>query len=149
MALTDIAIRNAKAGKSLRKLSVGGGLQLWINVSGSKLWYLAYRFAAKQKKLSIGPYPEIGLAEAREKRLTARKQLVAGIDPGQQKRLAKMASIQNSANTFEAIAAELLEKKKREGKASNTIGKREWLYGLASEAFRTRSCRHLADSQTQ
>lgn len=138
MALTDLAIRKAKAGISVQKLTDGDGLQLWITPQGSKLWRLAYRFAGKQKKLSIGSYPEVSLADARESRTAARKQLSAGIDPGQQKRLDKLAAVQSVANTFEAIAAELLDKKKREGKASNTIGKREWIYGLASEVFKQR-----------
>lgn len=138
MALSDLAIRKAKPGESVQKLTDGDGLQLWVTPKGSKLWRFAYRFAGKQKKLSIGAYPEISLADAREARNAARKQLAAGIDPGQEKRLAKLATFQSVANTFEAIAAELLEKKKREGKASNTIGKREWIYGLASEAFRKR-----------
>ena len=61
---------------------------------------------------------------------------MASIDPSQQKRLEKLAVIRNNANTFEAVATELLEKKRREGKASNRIGKRQWLFGLASAQFR-------------
>jgi Arm DNA-binding domain len=64
--LTDSAIRAAKpkTGQTV-KLSDGGGLQLWVQPSGSKLWNLAYRFAGKQRKLAIGSYPGIGLKEAR------------------------------------------------------------------------------------
>ena len=135
MALTDTAIRNAKPKHSMHKLSDGGGLQLWITPNGSKLWRLAYRFGEKQKKLSIGPYPAISLAKARDERETAKVLLAAGIDPGQQKKLDALASTASQANTFEIIAAELLAKKRKEGKASNTIGKREWLYSLAGDAF--------------
>ena len=138
MPLTDTAIRNAKPAESTRKLSDGGGLQLWITPKGSKLWYLAYRILGKQKKLAIGPYPEVGLADAREKRLNAKKQILAGIDPSQHKKREKANTVIRNANTFELIAAELLDKKRREGKASNTIGKRAWLYGLAGHAFRNR-----------
>ena len=42
--LTDVAIRKARSGERLAKLSDGGGLQLWLTPSGGKLWYLAYRF---------------------------------------------------------------------------------------------------------
>jgi integrase len=135
MPLTDTAIRNAKAQSVVQKLSDGGGLQLWINPNGSKLWCLAYRFAEKQKKLSIGAYPAISLSAARDEREASKSLLASGIDPGQQKRLNQLALAANRANTFELIAAELLAKKRREGKASNTIGKREWLYSLAGEAF--------------
>jgi hypothetical protein len=67
--LTDSAIRAAKpkTGKTV-KLSDGGGLQLWVQPSGSKLWNLAYRFAGKQRKFAIGSYPGTGLKEARAKR---------------------------------------------------------------------------------
>jgi hypothetical protein len=66
MPLTDVKIRTAVAvvAKTV-KLSDGGGLQLWITGSGSKLWYLAYRFGGKQRKLAIGPYPRVGLKDAR------------------------------------------------------------------------------------
>jgi integrase len=139
MALTDTAIRNAKPKESILKLSDGGGLQLWITPNGSKLWRLAYRFAEKQKKLSIGPYPAISLAKARDEREGAKALLASGIDPGQQKKLDVLASTASQANTFEIIAAELLAKKRKEGKASNTIGKREWLYSLAGDAFAKRA----------
>jgi hypothetical protein len=58
MPLTDIAIRTAKpdTGRTL-KLWDGGGLQLWINPAGAKLWNLAFRFDGKQRKLAIGPFP--------------------------------------------------------------------------------------------
>ncbi len=140
MPLTDTAAKNAKAGQTIKKLSDGGGLQLWIMPSGSKLWCLAYRDqAGKQQKLSFGPYPDISLVDARAKRSEARRLLALGIDPrqhaNQEKANKAIAEAIAKANTFEALASELLARKKREGKASNTIGKREWLYGLAGEAF--------------
>eukprot|EP01036_Dinobryon_divergens_P002778 gene2778-3652_t len=64
MPLTDTTIRNAKPSAAVVKLSDGAGLQLWIMPTGAKLWRLAYRFGGKQKKLSIGPYPEIDLRSA-------------------------------------------------------------------------------------
>jgi hypothetical protein len=127
--------QDAKAQESLQKLSDGEGLQLWVSPKGSKLWCFAYRFAGKQKKLSIGAYPSIPLVKAREARKAAKELLASGIDPGQQKKLNVLASTASQANTFELIAAELLAKKRKEGKASNTIGKREWLYSLAGDAF--------------
>jgi integrase len=140
MSLSDLAIRQAKEGPKLRKLSDGGGLQLWIKPNGSKLWCLAYRGTdGKQKKYSIGPYPTVTLQEARNKREEAKRLLLAGLDPVTHNRTEKankaIAEANNAANTFAAIAAELLDKKRREGKAPNTIGKREWLYSLAGEAF--------------
>jgi integrase len=78
---------------------------------------LAYRFAGNQRKLAIGSYPGIGLKEARAKREEAKKLLASGFDPSQQKRLVKLASESQRADTFEAISREVLEKKRgREGR---------------------------------
>jgi integrase len=102
--LTDSAIRAAKSktGQTV-KLSDGGGLQLWVQPSGSKLWNLAYRFAGKQRKLAIGSYPGIGLKEARAKREEAKKLLTSGFDPSQQKRLAKLTSESQKADPTSAL----------------------------------------------
>ncbi len=135
MPLSDVAIRSAKASASIQKLSDGGGLQLWIMPNGSKLWRLAYRFAGKQKKLAIGAYPAIGLAAAREKRSEAKAHLAANRDPSIQKQKEKALALEAQGHTFAKVAAELLDRKRREGKAVNTIGKLEWLHGLANDAI--------------
>jgi integrase len=139
MPLTDTAIRAAKAqaGRTL-KLSDGGGLQLWVAPTGSKLWKLAYRFAGKQLKLSLGLYPAVGLKDARAQRDAAKRLLASGVDPGQQKKAAALVKANAEANTFDAIAAELLDKKRREAKAERTLGKLEWLLSLASPAIGSR-----------
>ncbi len=131
MPLTDMEIRTAKPGARLAKLSDGGGLQLWITPDGAKRWRFAYRLAGIQKVLAIGVYPATGLREAREAREVAKRLLIDGQDPALVKRLAKTAKAAASGNTFEAVAGELLEKKRREGKAEKTIAKLEWLLGLA------------------
>jgi hypothetical protein len=116
MPLTEARIRNAKPGTKVSKLSDGGGLQLWVYPDGAKRWRLAYRFNGAQKTLAIGVYPAIGLKESREAARDAKRLLADGQDPSLEKKLTKVARIAASANTFDAIAAELLEKKRREGK---------------------------------
>ncbi len=139
MPLTDIAIRNAKPeSERTLKLSDGGGLQLWIKPTGAKLWNLAYRFDGKQRKLAIGPYPAISLKEARDRREAAKRLLIDGLDPSQQKKVDRLASQALKASTFEAISRELIEKKRREGKAETTLDKVEWLIGLALPALGAR-----------
>ena len=139
MPLSDTAIRVAKAHPNCTtKLSDGGGLQLWVQPTGAKLWNLAYRFAGKQRKLAIGPYPAISLKDARDRRDVAKRQLIDGIDPSQQKRVEMLASANQKANTFEAISQELLDKKRREGKAEATLAKVEWLIALAMPDLGTR-----------
>lgn len=131
MPLTDMQIRTAKPGARVVKLSDGGGLQLWIMPDGAKRWRLAYRLAGAQKTLAVGVYPATGLREAREAREEAKRLLGEGQDPALVKRLAKAAKASASANTFDAIAGELLDKKRREAKADRTLGKLEWLLSLA------------------
>ncbi|UZF93172.1 tyrosine-type recombinase/integrase [Bosea sp. NBC_00550] len=138
MPLTDTSIRNAKPSTSTVKLSDGAGLQLWVTPKGAKLWCLAYRFGGKQKKLSIGAYPEIDLRGARARREEAREQLRAGLDPSAEKRLHRLTRETSRATTFGLIADELLVKKEKEGKAPATMEKKRWLLSLARPLIGTR-----------
>ncbi|MCW2314892.1 integrase [Rhodoblastus acidophilus] len=131
MALTEMEVRNAKAESGPRKLFDGGGLYLRVDSKGSKLWRLAYRFGGKERTLSFGGYPEVSLKAARTKRDEAKAQLSEGIDPNQAKRSARALAVVATANTFDAITKEVLDKKRREGKAETTMGKLEWIFGLA------------------
>lgn len=130
MALSDIACRTAKARGALYKLSDGGGLQLWVQPNGAKLWRFAYRFGGKQKLLAIGAYPVISLADARQVRDDAKRTLALGGDPSQVKRAAKAAQA-SGETTFRAIAGEYVAKLKREGRADTTISKIEWMLSFA------------------
>lgn len=111
MPLSDTAIRNAKPGAKPVKLADGGGMYLLLNPNGSKWWRLKYRFAKKEKLLSLGTYPETGLKEARQKRDEARRLLAAGIDPGVQRKAQKAAGVDRAANSFEAVGREWHSKK--------------------------------------
>lgn len=131
MPLTDIAIRNAKPRERTVKLSDGGGLQLWVEPKGAKLWRLAYRFDGKQKKLAIGPYPAVDLRAARARREEAKNLLRDGKDPAAEKKLEKLTGKANREATFAVVAAELREKKAASGKAETTLDKFDWHIGLA------------------
>lgn len=131
MALTDREIRKVQPGAALAKFSDGGGLQLWVMPDGAKRWRLAYRHNGKQKTLAIGVYPAISLREARDARDDARRLLSLGQDPSLVRKLDKAAKAKASANTFNALADELLEKKRVEGKGERTLDKVEWLLNLA------------------
>ena len=131
MPLSDAAIRSAKPKEKPYKLSDGGGLYLLVNPNGSRLWRLKYRVATKERLLSIGAYPTISLAKAREKRDDAKTSLADGLDPSSLKRQKKLTASILGANTFKALAEELIEKAKREGRAPITIAKTEWLLGMA------------------
>jgi hypothetical protein len=66
--LTDTECRNLKSQVKPLKKSDGGGLYLLVKPSGSKHWYMGYRFGGRQRKLSFGPYPVVTLVGARDKR---------------------------------------------------------------------------------
>jgi hypothetical protein len=85
MALTDVAIRGAKAKDKPYKLGDADGLFLLVQHSGGKLWRFKYRWLGKEKKLTIGKYPEVSLSEARKRRDEARKLLAAGKNPGKRR----------------------------------------------------------------
>lgn len=106
MALSDTAIRKAPLPDKPRKLTDGGGLYLLLNPNGSKWWRFKYRYGGKEKLLSLGTYPDTGLADAREKRDAARKQLAAGVDPGAHRKAEKAAGEERAANSFEVVARE-------------------------------------------
>ena len=80
--LTDIRVSKAKSQKKQVTLFDGGGLFLLITPSGGKLWRFKYRFDGREKLLALGAYPEICLADARQRRDEARRQVAHGIDPG-------------------------------------------------------------------
>lgn len=108
--LTDTAIRKAKPADKTRRMFDGGGLYLEVAPSGGKWWRLKYRFGGKEKRLALGTYPETSLADARERRATARQQLAAGIDPSEQRKAEKAAGVERAANSFETVAREWLAK---------------------------------------
>ena len=78
--LNDKATAAAQPKEKQYKLSDGDGLSLIVQPNGKKLWWFRYRFASKEKTLSIGIYPVVGLKNAREWALEARKLLAAGLD---------------------------------------------------------------------
>ncbi|MGB7076034.1 MAG: Arm DNA-binding domain-containing protein, partial [Xanthobacteraceae bacterium] len=126
MALTSLAVENAKPKKKRYTLADGNGLHLLVTTTGGKLWRLRYRFGAKANMLSFGSFPAVSLASARAKRDGARKLLAAGSDPSRQKKLDKIAAANEAKNTFGAIAEEHLGNLVDSGTAESTMTKNRW-----------------------
>ena len=138
MAHSDAAIRAAKPAEKPYKLFNGGGLSLMVAPSGGKLWRLKYRHMGKEQALSLGRYPDVGLKEARERREEARKMVAAGLNPSFEKKCAAIAASVGAANTFKAIADELIEKRSREGLKTITTDKAKWLLAQLEPALGSR-----------
>jgi integrase len=125
--LTDIEIRAAKSGERIRKLADGKGLQLWIMPKGGRYWRLEYRHFGKRKLLALGTYPDTSLERARTKADEARRLIADGQDPSDIKRQKKAEQRLAAENTFGKIAERLVAKKMKDGRASVTITKMEWI----------------------
>jgi len=107
MPLTDTALRAIKPSDKLQKFFDSGGLFLAVSPSGTKSWRLKFRYAGKEKLLTLGQYPLVSLKDARERATEAKKMLSTGKDPSVEKKRAQ----QLQQNTFELIAREWHEKK--------------------------------------
>jgi integrase len=110
LALTDVKIRSLKGREKPYKVADGRGLFLVITPSSSKYWRFRYRFADKEKSLSLGVYPDVSLLDAREKTREARKMLANDKDPGAEKQIKKRERKLAAGNTFEMIAREWFQK---------------------------------------
>jgi len=151
MKLTDTHIRNLKPipGKD-KKYTDGWGLFLFVTKAGTKIWRLAYRFHNKQKVLTIGPYPLIGLREARERRDAAKKLLLDGIDPNAEKRAAKLEALAEATGThphsFEALAREWYETRTVDYTAKHRA---KILYRMEKQLFPIFGKKHIVNVDAQ
>ncbi|OVZ62533.1 integrase [Pigmentiphaga sp. NML030171] len=102
MPLTDTAVRQAKPQDKPRKMADGGGLYLLVNQVG-KYWRWKYRYQGKEKVLALGVYPDVSLAQARERHQEGRKILASGADPVAAR---KQQASAPEALTFEQAARE-------------------------------------------
>ncbi len=112
MPLTDFAVRQAKPKDKPYKLADGGGMYLYVQPSGGRLWRLKYRVDGREKVLALGIYPDVSLADARDRRDEARKLIAKGGDPGELKKQQKQQAKAEAENSFESIAREWHEKQK-------------------------------------
>ena len=115
MPLSDTAIRNAKPLSKPFKMYDAGGLFLIVTPNGGKWWRLKYRFGGKEKLLSLGVYPDVSLKDARCRRDDARGMLANGVDPSEQRKVAKVEAVAveiAKGQTFEAVAREWYGKKR-------------------------------------
>jgi len=128
MALTDVKARTARLpeGKKQVRLSDGGGLYLQVNDAG-KYWRMNYRFAGKQKTLSLGVYPSISLKQARVARDSAKRLLTKGVDPSQSKQAEKRHAVKSSLFTFKSVATEWMAKQSTTWVKTTVVNKQAML----------------------
>ncbi|HDS9639572.1 TPA: tyrosine-type recombinase/integrase [Klebsiella aerogenes] len=112
--LTDTEIKNARPKEAEYTLHDGDGLQLLIKTSGKKVWQYRYSrpFNQKRAKLTFGPYPEVTLADARQRRHKARTLLTKDIDPYTHQQSLRRQALEAQSNTFKIVAGQWLQLKK-------------------------------------
>jgi integrase len=104
--LSKLLIEKTKHGSKTIRLWDGRGMYLEISPKGGKWWRFKYWFGGKERRMSLGVYPDVSLADARERREEARRKVAAGVDPGEQRKAEATALVETTENTFEAIARE-------------------------------------------
>jgi integrase len=104
VALTDLAVKKAKAMDKPYKLADSQGLFVLVNPSGSKLWRWKYRVSGREKLMALGAYPEVSLEKAREQRNSARKQLNGDVDPMVSRKETRRAKALALEQSFQSIA---------------------------------------------
>lgn len=112
MPLTDTQIKAIKPEAKAKKYTDEKGLHLEVSPGGGKWWRFKYRFDGKEKRISLGVYPDVGLKVARERRDEARKLVAAGVDPGELRKATKGARADAVKNTLEAVGREWLAKER-------------------------------------
>jgi len=110
MPLSDVAVRNAKPAEKAVRLFDEKGLYLEIAPNGGKWWRFKYRYLSKEKRLSLGTYPDVSLKDARKRRDEARKLLESGVDPSENRKATKRAARMAAGNSFEVVAKEWFDK---------------------------------------
>ncbi|ESQ89717.1 integrase [Asticcacaulis benevestitus DSM 16100 = ATCC BAA-896] len=139
MSLSDLTIKAAKPNSDKDyKLADGGALFLVISKSGSKLWRFRYRFMGREKMLSLGSYPDVGLKAARGRRDEAKKVLATGVDPSFERKRQLIAASILANSTFMGVAKEYIEKLEADGIAEATRKKTNWLASLLEKDLGSR-----------
>nr|WP_306263985.1 tyrosine-type recombinase/integrase [Pararhizobium sp. IMCC3301] len=147
MLLRELEVRKAKSKNKPYKLPDGGGLHLLVKPNGAKLWQQRFVFMGKEKLLSHGQYPAVGIAAARRKRDAARQLLAEGTDPSVQKMLDRITASNTANTTFKLIAEEYLENLAERELAPATMRKKRWhIYDLA-ESLHNRSINEITSAE--
>lgn len=121
MTLTFAMARNAAATGKNYKLADEKGLFLYVTKAGAKSWRFKYRFGEKEKLLTFGLFPEVGLAEARDRQSQARAMLRDGLDPAVELERRRLMALAAADATFQAKTEEWLDDKRPLWSAANAF----------------------------
>lgn len=131
--LADLSCKNATAeGVKIRKLHDGQGLYFWVYEDGRKYWWLRYKIHDKEKSLSLGVYPVVGLKQVRQLAQAKRVKLASNIDPSIDRQINKQKSKEAADNSLKIIATEWHSKQHTwtETHSNSVFRKLEVMYSL-------------------
>lgn len=128
--LTAVKIQALKPSNKPYKVADADGLFLLVQPSGALLWRFRYRANGIERKLSLGTFPEVSLAQARKKRNLAHGEIEDGHDPVEDKRQRRLQAELAARTTFKLVAEEYIQKMEREGRALATVEKARWFLDL-------------------
>jgi integrase len=146
MALTELEIKNAKSREKPYSISDGDGLILLVKESGAKSWVLRYRMDGREHRAGLGKYPAVGLAEARERKNSFKRELAFGGNPQKRKRAEREEAARIDAlkaATFGKIAGEWYEQREKAWSNSNRAGVRHRLDAFLLPKFGERPIREI------
>jgi integrase len=104
--LTDMMIKDTEPSDRPKRISDGRGMYLEISPAGGRLWRLKFRFGGKEKCMSLGTYPDVSLARARQRREAARRLIADGVNPVERRRAQKALLAENTRNSFKDVTLE-------------------------------------------
>jgi len=133
--LSAAAVGHARPQAFQYKLWDERGLYLLVMPNGARYWRFSYSFAGKRKTISLGVYPDTGLAMARDKREEARRLVAAGEDPSAAKRQHTAALQLRQTGSFDVVADEYIERLRLKGRSESTVGKNIWLFSHVRPAL--------------
>lgn len=139
MALKALEVKGFKPKEKAYRKTDSAGLYLEIRPNGSKLWFFKYRVTGKEKRLSLGVWPDVTLADARLERDNARKVVQAGGDPLHDRKMEKIAKQVGAGNSFQHVAEDFIQVRMvANGKAQATINKARWFLSHLAPALGNR-----------
>jgi integrase len=129
--LTALAVTRAKERGTYGD---GGGLYLQIARGGTKTWILRYKHNGKTRHLGLGPLAVVGLREARQRAVDARRLLLDGHDPIERKSALRNAEKLKAIGTmsFDQCATEYIKSHRAEWRSSKHAN--DWVFSLKTYA---------------
>lgn len=143
--LTDVQLRNLlKAGRPVAGLSDGDGLTFTLSTKGTAAWTLRYRHGGRRKEMTLGRYPDMGLADARKAATAARKRVNEGVDVAREKQEAIAET--KAAGTMRELCEEFM-RRKVETERRRPEKARKLIEGNIIPAFGQQLARDVTDRQ--